>query len=50
MNSTTLTPNSIQQIKYFTCQDCGGRFKANITLMVTKPKYCSYCNKSKSKN
>lgn len=49
MSSITLTPTG-QQIKYFTCQDCGGTFKVHITSMVTKPKYCSHCNKSKLKN
>ena len=50
MNTTTLATITGQQLKYFTCQDCGGRFKTSITSMATKPKYCSHCTKSKLKN
>lgn len=41
--------------KYFTCQDCGGVFKIKQTEIPSdkdteKPKYCSYCSKSKKKH
>ena len=43
------TTLNISTVKYFTCQDCGGRFKVTITSMSTKPKYCYHCGKSKIK-
>lgn len=41
--------------KYFKCQDCGGVFKVIQSEIPSdkneeKPKYCSYCSKSKKKH
>ena len=45
----TLAPKK-ETNAYFTCFDCGVRFKVNTTNSSVKPKYCKVCSNSKRKN